>query len=646
MTGPASKAAVALALLAVPWAARAQQETLQARATVASRDVYVGQQFLLKIQVEGTDQPDLIDIGPLEADFTVAEAGGGATSSTSVSIVNGRMSRQVRRGYNFNYRLAANKPGEVFIPPLTVRADSRTVRTQPIPLRVRAPEENADFKLRLSLSAERAYVGQPLELATAWYIGGEVQDFSFTFPLLEDRRFEVLDRDPDQTVSAGGNAGTMEIALGDRRASAQRGRGELDGRQYPVVLRFRKLLVPRAAGSIRLPAATVTFSALGKAQGRRRSLFDDFFGGSVFSGAFGRRPVLQTLAIPSNRPRLEVRELPSAGRPAGFSGWIGRFRIAAEAAPTSVAVGEPITLSLRVEGADLLPTAQLPPLGEQPDLARDFRIPREIAAGETRGGALRFTQTLRAKHARVERIPPVELHYFDPEAEAYRAARTESIPLAVEAARIVTAEDAEGRGEAGPRQLAVQSSEQGIAHNYVDASALRPAPGAWSRWVGPLGPAPVAWGLLGLPPLLALGVLAVRLGRERGAVPWRRKRVAHARWRKQVGAVDVEGAPRAEASAAVLAALRAYLARRLGAADSGQGVWTYADAASRLRSRNAGRNGGDASREQELLAVLEEVFKRCEAASYAGGGGLDPAWNRQLVADAKVAVDGIEEYLA
>ena len=162
---------------------------MQARATVASRDVYVGQQFLLEIQVEGTDQTDPIDISPLEADFTVTEAGGGATSSTSVSIVNGRMSQQVLRGYNFNYRLAANKPGKVSIPPLTVRADSRTVRTQPIPLRVRAPEENADFKLRLSLAAERAYVGQPLELTTAWYICGEVQDFSFTFPLLEDRRF-------------------------------------------------------------------------------------------------------------------------------------------------------------------------------------------------------------------------------------------------------------------------------------------------------------------------------------------------------------------------------------------------------------------------------------------------------------------------
>ena len=35
----------------------------------------------------------------------MSEAGGGSSNSTSVSIVNGRMTRQVQRGYNFIYRL-------------------------------------------------------------------------------------------------------------------------------------------------------------------------------------------------------------------------------------------------------------------------------------------------------------------------------------------------------------------------------------------------------------------------------------------------------------------------------------------------------------------------------------------------------------
>ena len=76
----------------------AQDEPLEARAAVQSQQVYVGQNFLLQLQIHGTDQPDPVDIGPLERDFVVSEAGGGASNSTAVSIVNGRMSRQVQRG--------------------------------------------------------------------------------------------------------------------------------------------------------------------------------------------------------------------------------------------------------------------------------------------------------------------------------------------------------------------------------------------------------------------------------------------------------------------------------------------------------------------------------------------------------------------
>ena len=48
--------ALAAGLVALPWAA-AQDEPLRARAAIQSQRVYVGQQFLLQIQVEGTDQP-------------------------------------------------------------------------------------------------------------------------------------------------------------------------------------------------------------------------------------------------------------------------------------------------------------------------------------------------------------------------------------------------------------------------------------------------------------------------------------------------------------------------------------------------------------------------------------------------------------
>ncbi len=640
MPSHVSTAAIATGLAAFPFLANGQPEPLRVRAAVGTQQVYVGQQFLLQIQVQGSDQPDPVDIGPLEREFTVSEAGGGASNSTSVSIVNGRMTRQVQRGYNLNYRLAAREPGSAEIPSMVISAEGRSASTQPISMRVLPPEENDDFKLRLSLSDSRAFVGQPVTLTAEWFIGREVQEFSFNMPLLDDRRFEVIDLAASRSASGQASNDLVEFALGDRRATASKGFGEFEGRQY-TVLRFQKILVPRAPGRIALPAATVTFVTPRPGQSRRR----DFFGGGLFSDVFGGQRVMETLAIPSNRPGLEVLDLPSAGRPAGFNGWIGQFQLQAEAKPTAVKVGEPITLSLRVRGTRMLSNAQLPPLHIQPALVRDFNVPREIGAGESRVNERSFTQTLRARHDSVTEIPALELPYFDPKQGAYRIARSEPIPLHVEPSRIVTADDAEGRGTLQPRQLEVESSEQGIAHNYVDASALEPMLDIWVSLLRPLGPVALALVILGLPPLAYCGLLAIRLkGQYSGALRWR-ARSPRAAWKKAVGAIDIAGHEGGRVAEAVLAALRDYLGNVLRGTSSEAAAWTFVDVKGRLDALPQRRKGESRIADSELLSGLQSVFERCEAGSYAGVEPMDSQWNRQLVADASAVVDRIEEAL-
>ncbi len=636
------EAVLVASLVALLPATVGQEVPLQVQAAVQSQSVFVGQQFLLQIQIRGSDDPDPVDIGALEAGFSVTEAGGGSSNSTSVSIVNGQMTRQVQRGYNLNYRLAARRAGQVRIPSLTVTANGRSARTQPISLTVQPPQENDDFKFRLSLSESRAYVGQALKLTAEWYIGREVQDFSFTMPLLDDRRFEIRDSPTDAELRTQAGNDLLEFRLGDRNAVARKQRGTLDGREY-IVVRFEKLLIPRAAGSMTLPAATVTFSSPRSGQSRRRSLFDDFFGGGVFSGAFGGRPVMETLAIPSNRPSLAVLDLPSEGRPPAFNGWIGQFEIHAEAKPAAVAVGEPITLSLKVDGPGILAVSRLPPLDSQEALSRDFRVPREIGAGEKRGTAWHFTQTLRAKHDGVTEIPAVELPYFDPTVDAYRIARSEPIPVHVETARVVTADDAEGRG-LDPRQLEIESTEQGIAHNYVDLDALEPMQDGLGSWLRALGPAPLVLALLMLPPLAYLGLLGIRLRRHYENAPRWRAGSALSHWRKSVRAIDVEAAG-SEVAAAVLVAIREYLGVRLTGSRTAAAAWTAGDAEDRLRALVEGGEPNGHRSLAEPLNALKSVFERCEAGRYAGSGSLDTDWKRRLVVDAEAAVDGIEEGL-
>lgn len=632
-------AALAAGLLLSPLTASAQDSPLNVLAAVQSQRVYVGQHFLLQLQVQGSDQPDPVDISSLEADFAVTEAGGGSSNSTSVSIVNGRMTQQVRRGYNLNYRLAARRAGNLRIPALTVTANGQTASTEPIALAVQPPQENDDFKFRLELSETRAYVGQPVTLTATWYIGRQPENFRFTMPLLDDERFEIRDLASDAALRGQGRNDVMEIRLGDRTAIARQSQGQIDGRNY-TVLRFRKLLVPRESGSIELAAATVTFNTPRPGQARSRSLFDDFFG----SGVFGGRLVMETLAIPSNRPRLDVLDLPAAGRPASFNGWIGKFDIEAQAQPTAVDVGEPITLSLKVKGTGMPLSSRPPRLDQQPALTNDFQVPREIGAGEEQGGSWEFTQTLRAKHDRVAEIPQIELPYFDPEAGEYRIARSEPIPLEVAAARIVTAEDAEGVGSV-PSQFTVESTDEGIAHNYVDASALEPMDYGAGSWMRALGPTPLALAILLVPPIAFLALVVVRSGkRYGGGLRWR-SRSAYSHWRKSAAAVHPDQMAGPEVAAAILVAIREYLGIRLAGSSSAAAAWTSSDAERRLRQLVQSGKAKDTIVEDAGLTALRDVFERCEAGSYAGGGAQDADWGKKLLGDAQATVDGIEESL-
>ena len=586
----------------------AQQQPFQALAAIESQNVFVGQAFVYQIQVQGSDQPTKPDLSSLQQDFTIQEAGGGAQNSSSVTIINGRMSQVVQKGYTYSYRLIPKRAGTLLIPSVRVEAEGRATKTNAQQVFVSPPAEIEDFKLRMTVSETKAYVGQPIVLATTWYIGRNVDQFAFVMPTLEDDRFQVID--PQVYVNPAQQSDYLDVVVGEKRATAKKGRQALDGREF-VTVRFEKALIPKTPGAVRLPSSTVSFRAV-REDRRARSQFGDFFGDSFF----GSRRSYESLAVPSNRPVIEVLPLPTAGRPANFSGLIGEFEFEVEASPTEVNVGDPITLTVRISGPRFLDYVRLPPLEQQTRLAADFKIPEEMSPGEIRRGAKVFTQTIRAKHAQISEVPPLEISYFHPGQGQYVTARTEAIPLAVEGTRIITANDVEGSGDQGVIQSELETQEEGIAYNYEDSDALvTAAVVSRSAFASPL------WmGLLLAPPLSFLGLLIWNSGLVG-------KRDLSSRAAQQ--AVR-ELAQVSEAPAEVLKLTREYLGARLGMAP---GALTYDDVADPLRRKGVA---------DTTLAELSGLFEACEAGRYAGvsvaGGNSVADQARRTVADIEAAV--------
>ena len=593
--------------------ALAQQFNVQT--AIEKNQVFVGESFVFQIQIEGSDSPEKPDVSGI-SDFTVQEAGGQQNSSQSMTIINGQVSQVVKRGYIFSYRLTPKREGRLVIPSISVSADGKSMATRPVSIRAIPPVESHDFKLRMSLFETRAYVGQPVTLTTTWYVGKDVREFSFNVPVLGDERFEVAGSDPP--VDPNRRDRYVRIPLGDSQIIGEKGQGSLDGKDY-LTVRFKRTLIAKQAGNIALPKATVTCQTLkGYSQNRRRGSSADFFGSDFFG--MGRRAVYETAVVPSNRPALEVLDLPATGRPLGFSGLVGKYKIAAEATPREMNVGDPITLTVKISGPPYLDNVQLPPLATQSGLSRDFKIPQERAVGTARGGAKIFTQTIRARHSEIHRIPPIELSYFDPESGRYQRAKTEAIPISVASAKIVTARDAEGLAIGGSVQTELESLEGGIAANYEDFDALQVqayGPAAWLHSVG--------WAsLIFLPPLSYGGLLAfVVFARRRDSDPGPRlARQAFRALSKDLKAVEkIPSGTATEQDTALLRALRRYLGDRLGLAPR---ALTFADVEQRLAARNV---------DPELIRTLNSLFDRCEAGRYAGGalsGRTGPETARQM----------------
>jgi hypothetical protein len=570
-------------------------------ANVESRDVYVGESFLMQISVDGSDEAEIPDVGSIEG-FTAEYMGGSNNSSQSISIINGRVERNVQKGFVFTYKLTPQRSGRLTIPSMDVRVEDTTFRTSPITISVKRPQETEDFKLRIRMSRETCFVGEPVLLTVIWYLKRDVQDFEFTAPLLSNDAFSFespeVKIDPEKQY--------FRIALGGREVIAEKGRGILDGESY-ATLSFSMAVIPERPGTFVIPEFIVACES-GTGMRSRRDFLDDFFGDDVF----GRwRGSLKKYVVPSNSLSLVVKDLPSEGRPEGFAGHVGEYRVSAQAEPTEVNIGDPITLKIILEGPDYLGRVELPSLAGQKELAENFKIPDEMAAGRIEGKRKIFTQTIRAKHEGIQRIPPISLVYFDTAREKYETASSKPIPITVRATRIVTASDAEGI-DSGDRGTPLERWKAGIAYNYEGREVIEPQDFGLGSILSSTG-VKVA---LVLPPLAWLLVLgASAISRRRSADPDAVKaRGALRRLRARLSELPDEKNDEIFCSG-VMEALKEFIGDKLKLAG---------------RSLTTGEMAGfliERGVDGDLVSEVSALLSSCEYGAYSGGSNLEDRKN-------------------
>jgi len=571
-------ALLAVIQLAAPPAAAQPQARLQAE----EGPHFIGVPVRLQVIAEGfeeTPQPRIQAPEPTQGRLELTGIGPGV--STSIQIINGRMTQSKWVRFTFDYQFLTQTPGERTIGPFQVDQNGRQAGTGRLRLMIGEIPVSSRQRLRLILPAGPLILGQRVPVRLEWWspadLRGALLNPRLTVPLFDRldafRFYDTQDPAADIALTIDTAAGPLELAATTRRESRR-------GEQY-LVRTLTRRLTPLQTGEFTLaPAGLVVDEAVRW----RRTLFDE------------RIPTHAKKRRVEDTPRtLIVRDLPRAGRPESFTGTVGPgYQLEVTADRSVVQVGDPIRLTLTLRGDAAIETAVLPPLTADGGLSpQDFRIPRDKTAGVSTDGAKRFQVTVRALHQGVTAIPPFAFSWYHPERREYQTTRSRPVALSVRPAQVVSAKDVVS---AVPTEQRAQPADTGRPPT-TDPQATSPEP----------GPRP-AFSLTGAD--LAITTDIDALLRPRGPLP--------TGIGLQIGAYVL----------GLLAILLAVPARRRALADPAQLARTQTLRAQRTAVTNARNPAAASAALRHMVATagappppeLDHFLAECDATAYAPGG--------------------------
>ena len=404
---------LSLAILSVSQAAEVTAQL--DRESVAAGD---GAVLTLEIKGNAEEQPEIPEVPDLIVDSQ--------SQSRKIQVINGITTATV----SYTYVIGSHVPGDYEIPAIPVTVDGQNLFSQPLKLRVLAsgagqppagipaapqgqqppePTEETGEKRFGFLTVElangerkHAYVGEiaPVRIRAWLPAGAQAELGSRIQPEGKGFTLHNVSSQPQQTQE------------------------ERDGRLYTVLTWFGGISATKAG---KLPAslsvdAVVAVRDTTKPKPQRRRTggpFDDPF----FDSAFDRMnvPMIQKkVTLKSEDQEIEVRPLPTEGRPPSFTGAVGEFKFDSAEIPSAWKTGEPQQITTQLSGSGNFALMKAPSLTPA-EIWKTYPGKEEFTPGDQASfsGSKIFQFSAVARKGG-EQDAALEFSYFDPMAETYK----------------------------------------------------------------------------------------------------------------------------------------------------------------------------------------------------------------------------------
>ena len=331
----------------------------------------------------------------------------GPSQSISSSWINGV------RSYSktYSYTLAPTARGVFTIKQATIVIDGKTYKSLPKKVEVTAAvdkpsdqmtvDDIADENLHLvaEVSKTTPYLNEAISVVYKLYVS----------PTIQVSNFRPLDN-PKYN-----NFWSQDIPFSKYTVQ----NGTYKGQSYRYVILKKVVLYPQKAGQLEIEPLSLDVT-LDVPTNRR-----DFFGGQIYTQT--------NRTVSAGKRTINVKSLPSKGRPVDFSGAVGEFDFFVSASKTELKASESLQAVVEVKGKGNLKLFQLPEPNlpgslevYEPEFDVDVRTALSGMSGKVSNNYT-IVPSYRGKYP----IPSISFSYFNPRTGRYHTLTSEEILINV-----------------------------------------------------------------------------------------------------------------------------------------------------------------------------------------------------------------------
>lgn len=394
----------------------------------APKQVVVGRPFQISYTVNHRSR-DLQ--APEFTDFDVL-SGPYSSTSSSTSFTNGHMSSSYEQTYT--YMLMARKAGTFTIGPATVKVSGDRIQSNGVRIEVlpedqpssnspqsgqtggagqTATRSNSSQSGQASASSENIFIRTIATKTRVHEQEALMVTYKLYFANVDVAQLTNNIKLPEFTGFL-----KQELEQGEIQTELE----HYNGRNYQTAVLYRTILYPQHSGDIAIDPAHFEAILRVQTQQRVRSIFDDFFGSYT--------NVTKALTAPG--VTIHVAPLPG-GKPAGFSGGVGKFTLTPSISQTEVQANEAVTIKLDISGAGNMKLLKTPaidwPEGFEPYDPKVTNNFKTTTSGVSGTKSIEYLAIPRSGGEYT--IPAVTFSYFDIEDKAYKTLSTPEYTIRV-----------------------------------------------------------------------------------------------------------------------------------------------------------------------------------------------------------------------